>query len=103
MDSVIRHWLAMLDPKEDGMEGLGLSIQDLAVYFYTNDVRVASTQPRRLQRGFGVLASLFDQVGFRTNTRKSVIMAFQTCHAPNRMSLEAYKRRMTGTGPTFRE
>ena len=87
---------------EDGTKGLGLSIQDLAVYFYTENVFITSTQPERLQRAFDVLTGLFDWIGLQTNARKMVSMECQTCHAPVHMSLAAYEWQEMGTGPTLR-
>ena len=49
----------MVESTEVGTEVLGLSIQDLVAYFYANDGLVASTQPERLQRLFGVFSGLF--------------------------------------------
>ena len=103
VDTVIRHWLTVVAPTEDGMEGLGLSIRYLLVYFYAGDGLVASTQPERLQGVFDVFTGLFRQVGFRTNTSNTVSMALQPCHVPVRMSSEAYKRWTMGIGPTFPE
>ena len=50
------------------MGGIGMTIIDLAEYFYANDGFVASTQLERIQREFAVLASLFDRVGLLKNT-----------------------------------
>ena len=33
VDTVIRHWVTVATPTEEGIEGLGPSIQDFAVYF----------------------------------------------------------------------
>ena len=60
-------------------------------------------QTERLQRTFNVLTGLFDQVVLRNNKQKTVIMACKKCHAPERMSVEAYERRTMGTGPTYQE
>ena len=86
-----------------GMELLGPSIRDFVAYFYSDDGLVHLTQPERLHRVFDVLAGLFVRVDFRRNTRKTVIMDFQTCYDPSKMSMEAYERRTTGTIPTFQE
>ena len=63
VDAVICHWMAVVEETEEGMEGIGMSIWDLAAYFYAGDGIVASTQPERLQSSFDVLAGLFDRVG----------------------------------------
>ena len=77
VDAVICYWVTVVAPIKDGMEGLVLLIQDLAAYFYVDKGIVASTQIGRIQRDFDVLASLFDQVGLRTNTQETVSMACQ--------------------------
>ena len=74
-------------PKVNGLVGRDLLVGELAAYFYADDVIVASTQPERLHRAFRFLTVLFDWVGFRKNTRKTVSMACQPCHAPGLMSL----------------
>ena len=44
VDAVIRHWVTVMTPTEAGTGVLALTIIDLAVYFYTDDGPVASTQ-----------------------------------------------------------
>ena len=63
MDAVIHHWVMVVTPTEAGMGGLGMTIIDLAYYFYADNVLVASTQPERLQRAFYVLTGPFNRVG----------------------------------------
>ena len=48
MYAVICHWVTVVEATEECMEGLGTSIHDLTVYFYSNDGLVVSTQPGRL-------------------------------------------------------
>ena len=103
VDAVICHWVMVMTPIEAGMGGLGLTIIDLAAYFYADNGVVASSQPERLQRAFDVLTGLFDWVSLRTNKERTVVVVCQPCHAPGRMLKEAYKRRTTEIGPTFRE
>ena len=45
MDPVILHWVMVVAPTEEGMEGLDLSKRDLAPYFYVNDCIIAWIQP----------------------------------------------------------
>ena len=44
VDAVIRHWVTVVTSTEAGMGGLGLTIVDLAAYFYADDGFVVSTQ-----------------------------------------------------------
>ena len=60
MDAVIRSWVAVVAPSEDGTEKLGLSIQYLEVYFYSNRGLVTSTQTDWLKRAFELLVRLFN-------------------------------------------
>ena len=48
--AVIRTWLMVVTPSEEGTGGIGLTITNLATYLYADDSLVASTQPERLQR-----------------------------------------------------
>ena len=46
--AIIRHWVTVVTPSEEGIGGLGLTIIDLSKYLYADDGIVASTQPERL-------------------------------------------------------
>ena len=61
--AVICHWTTVVPPTEESTGGLGLTIIDMAAYFYANDGLMASTQPKRLHRVFDVLTGLFEGVG----------------------------------------
>ena len=80
MDAVIHHWVTVVTPSEAGKGGLGLAIIDLTEYFYANDGLLELTQPERLQRMFDVITGLFDRVGLRKNTAKTVGIVCQPCH-----------------------
>ena len=103
VDAVIRHWVTLMVSTEEGAGGLGLSIRDLAAYFYADDGIVASIQPERLHCASNVITGLFNQISLRKNTWKMVSMACHPCHVPVRMSVEAYDILTTGTGLTFQE
>ena len=102
VDAVIRHWMMVVNPIEVGTGGLGLEIIYLVAYLYANNGLVESNQLERLHREFDFLSGLFYQVCLCTNTENMVGMVCQPCHAPGRMSEEAYNQRTTGKGPTFR-
>ena len=48
---------------EAGVEGLSDLVQDLAVYFYADDIIFLLTQSKRPQKVFDVLKELFYLVG----------------------------------------
>ena len=64
--------------------------------FYVDNGLTALTQPKRIQRDFDVLTDPFGRFGLRTNTQNTVSMSCHPCHAPVRMSVVVYGRRMTG-------
>ena len=101
--AVIRHWVTMAEVTKAGAEVLVVPTQDLEVYFYSDDVLVASTQLERLQVAFDVLTDLFERVGLRKNTNKMACMACQPCHTPVRMLVVAYDTWATGTVTTYWE
>ena len=99
VESIIHHWVTVVAEIEEGTERLGISIWDLAAYFYAENGLIASTQTERLQREFAILTCLFDQVGLRTSTQKMVSMSCQPCHTTIMMPVEANERKMAVTGP----
>ena len=64
---------------------------------------VASSDPRWLQGAFNTLVGLFDRVGLRKIFGKTVGMVCHPCQAAGNMSEAAYRRRVTGEGPTYME
>ena len=60
LESIIRHWLMLVASTEASTEVIYASLQDFAVYFYTNYKIVVSTQTERFQRSFDVIADLFN-------------------------------------------
>ena len=52
---------------------------------------------------FDMLTGIFDRVGLRTNVRKTVGMVWRPCRAAGVRADEAYTRRMTGEGRSFKE
>ena len=78
-------------------------VGELAAYFYTENILVASDQPERIQKPFGVLTGLFNRVGLRMNMRKTSSIACHPCHVTGLMYLEAYGRRTMEMIPTFQD
>ena len=78
--------MTVVEATEPSVEGLGASVQDIAAYFYMDERLVLSTQMESLHRSFDFLMDLDYQIGLRKNVRKTVSMAFQSCHTPGCMS-----------------
>ena len=71
--------------------------------FYADNGMVASSDPHWLPWSFNALVGLFKRVGLQTNLGKTVSMVFRLCQAASNQSEAAYRRKMTGEGPTYRE
>lgn len=91
VDAVVRQWKA-----SSGLDAP-------SILFYADDCRLASCNALVLQRSIDLLTSLFARLGLQMNAAKSKAM-IGTCGRPHRtLCAEAYDRRMTGEGPSFRE
>ena len=64
---------------------------------------VASSDPRWIQWAFNALVGLFECVGIRTNVGKMVSMTCRSCPASGKKLEKAYRRKITGEGPTYWE
>ena len=79
VDAVIRHWVTVVTPSAEGTGGLGLTIMDLATYFYADDGLMLWTQPERTQRVFDVLTGLFYWVVLQKKLQRR--LAWSASHA----------------------
>ena len=82
---------------------LGKEGRHQVALFYSDDGMVASSDPRWLQGVFNTLVGLFDRVGLQKNVGKTVGMVCHPCQTSGNLSDEAYGRRVTGEGTTYRE
>ena len=103
VDAVVRHWVMVMveGTEEQGEHGQeGRHQNDL---FYADNGIVASSDPKWLQGAFSTMVGLFNRVVLRNNVRKTVGMVCHPCQAAGTQSEAAYRRRMTGEGPLYRE
>ena len=82
---------------------LGQEGRNQAALFYAKDGMVALLDPVWIQGAFNTLVGLFDRIGLRTNVGKTVGMVFHLCKVTGNLIKEAYRRRITGMGPSYRE
>jgi Reverse transcriptase (RNA-dependent DNA polymerase) len=75
----------------------------LKVQFYADDGLLASTNPLMLQTAISVLKELFLSMGLTINASKTKILLGQPAQPYHSMSTQAYNRRITGEGQTYRE
>ena len=74
-----------------------------ADFFYADNGLVASTYPGWLQSEFDTLMVLFERVGLRKNTRKTVRMVCRSFRAAGVGEGKSYTQRMTGEGRSFKD
>ena len=74
-----------------------------AELFYADDGMVASSNPRWLQWSFTTLVQLFDRVGLKMNTGKTVSITSRSYPAVGNQSEAAYGHTMTGEGLMYLE
>jgi hypothetical protein len=104
VDNVVRYWLSQeLDDNGEISDGLRHTIERILALFYADDGCLSTVDHEWLQRALNTLVALFKRIGLETNTQKTVLL---TSHPPTdhiNLSQQAYKRKITGEGPTFRE
>ena len=103
VDAVVRHWVQGVVEESEARGELGQEGRHQAALFYANNGMVASSDPAWLQGAFNALVGLFDRVGLQTNVRKTVGMVCHPCQAAGNLTTEAYGRRITEEGHSYRE
>ena len=103
VDVVVRHWVMDVIAEAEAQGGLVKEGRHQTALFYANDGMVASSDPGWLQGAFNTLVGLFYSVGLWINAGKTVGMVYHPCQVDRNLTTEAYGRRVTGVGPTYRE
>ena len=103
VDEVVRHWVILAVEEAETRGEWGREGRHQAALFYADNVMVASSDPRWLQWAFTTLVGLFERMGLKTNTGKTVSMTCRPCPAVGNRSEAAYRHTMTGEGPTYLE
>ena len=103
VDAVVRHCVSLVVEGAEGPDGRGVEVLICTLLLYADDILIASTNPVWMQRAFLILTGLFDRVGIQINVLNMKGMLYRPCHAVGTHLEEAYKRRMTGAGLTYRD
>ena len=90
-DAIVRELLTHFSPEQ------------LTSSFYADDGRLASICARALQRACEMVTDLFGRVGMKVNPIKTKAMVGHNGNLRLQLSSPAYKRRMDGTGDSYRE
>ena len=96
VDAVVCHWVTLAVTEAETRGERGQEGRHQAALFYVDDGMVVSSDPQWLQRAFTKQVGLFDRVGLKKNTGKTVNMTCRPCTASGNRSEEAYGRFMTG-------
>jgi len=78
-------------------------VSDNAALFYADDGAICSTDPKWLQEALTVLTGLFARVGLKTNSTKTKVMICTPGPIRTHISQEAYKRKLSGEGESYRD
>ena len=94
VDAVVSHWVTGFIADAEDQGELEKEWRHQAALFYADDIMVASSDPRWLQGAFNTLVGLFDRVGLRTNSGKTVVIVCHPCQALGNLLEAAYGKRV---------
>ena len=101
VDEVVCHWVTLEVQEAETQGERGREGRHQADLFYADYGMVAPSDPRWLQWAFTTLVGLFDRVGLKTNTGKTVSMTCRPCPAVVNWLEAAYGHTITGDGLTY--
>ena len=101
VDGVVRHWVSVIMESAEERGGSRQKGRHKNALFYVDDGMVVSLDPRWIQGYFSTLVGMFDRVGLKTNTGKTVRIVCRPCQAAGTQLEAAYRRIMTGSGPLY--
>ena len=99
---MVLHWVYLVAEVAEGTYGWGVEVLYRATFFYAVKGLIESTKSECLQGPFNILTGLLERVGLWNNSRMMFKILYHLCHAVRIYLKEAYKRRMTGAGLTYR-
>ena len=76
MDTVVRNWVSLVAGYAGVQDRLGRELLHRTDFFNMEYSLVASTDPEWMKGAFETLTRLFERVGLRTNTSKTVGMLY---------------------------
>ena len=71
--------------------------------FYADDGLLAGNNPTKLQRSLNIIEKGFNSLGLKANARKTEFLIAKSNSGRGRLSTNAYQRRVTGEGVSYRE
>jgi hypothetical protein len=101
VDAVVHYWLSLVVDDGSEFNGLGHTVSEWLVLFYADDGLLATRNHEWLQMAINRLSELFERVGLRTNTTKTVAMTCTPGYIHGRVASPVYKRRREGGGLSY--
>jgi hypothetical protein len=97
VDAVVREWLCRMLDNKAARDGLTMAQSATRmVSFYVDDGVLSARDPVWLQSALDVLITLFEQVGLKTNTKKTQVMTCIPGKIRESLSKEVYHDRRLG-------
>ena len=96
VDAIVREWLRQVLGDEAAAEGYGDFVRDFLSIFYADDAVVAGRDVEFVQESLDIIVDLFERVGLRTNTSKTVSMACIPGRIRTRLTTSTYHRVRAG-------
>ena len=103
VDVMVRHWVEVMVEGSGGQSRSNQEGRHQNALLYADDGMLALSDPGCLQGAFSTLVGMFDRVGLNMNVRKTVRIFCCPYQVAGTQSEAEYERRMTGTGPSYRE
>jgi hypothetical protein len=101
VDAVVREWLRWMLDKKATKDGLTMAQSATQmVSFYVDDGVLSAREPVWLQSALDVLITLFEQVGRKTNTKKTQVMTCIPGKIRESLSKEVYHDSRLGLLPS---
>ena len=100
MDDLYRAWEA--ETVEHPVYG-NCPIGEILSLIYADDDQLSAMDREWLQQALNVLVGMFERMGLKVNIAKTKFMICLPSSHHSHISVDAYKRKMTGEGETYRE
>ena len=103
VDAVIRAWERDMKAWRIGHGKEGDGPLDMDCEFYADDGKIGSTDAPSVQQATIIMVELFKSLGLKANAQKTKGMITRGYVDTIKQSIQAYNRRMTGEGQSYKE
>ena len=103
VDAVVRETLQDICGPQEAKHGFGWTAGEHNICFYADDGRIAGQDPIWVLTALTTMVGVFERFGLQTNLNNTKAVICTLGFIWGQQGAEAYKRRATEEGPTFRE